>query len=526
MVRTAGRTCTTAADAAGRLVRMERHIVGSVSTPPLLPDVRHHSADAIRRVHRYLLGTAPHDGIQLLLPFAGMPYFYREGDTVRVVTAGREDGVRCGVSEDGGRSWVSSPSFELQLPAPPAQFSSCSPGGHATQAFQGAQGFVCLGRHQDRTGEEASKENSQPHLAMIWTRSFPLGDSNQDVFECYSRTQQSRTQQQPAATGGPLEWTESCCVNPGHDKGAPLACTLRQLRSGRLIQPVRYLHWGGAHLQKGTKTVIGGELIEMYTENMHGHHPELEAAYVYFSDDCGSSWKRSVGDVIGWHADGWGNIVTIDEPSVEELPSGQLLMVARSLVGRLVLAFSDDSGEHWGMPIVSQLASDSAPAVLRRLPGGEVLCVWNQQSASECRRGLRRCRLSCALTRDGRHWFSFRTLEHHSSYVPAREGEPVEVEPQAQLVRALDDPGPLPSEFGNSSYPTVDVVDDHVFISFAHSGSPAGTEFTPDPQTQTTPHRVIFTEGVGFPPFTKYNARKVRILPVSWFYAGAGSIDT
>ena len=405
-----------------------------------------------------LLENGTRDGDQLLLALAGSPAFVpREDGRLGVMTSA---GAR-GVSDDGGRTIEALNT--LRLPEPPAKEQGTVMGGHA--GFNGPMGFVKM---------------SSGKLGMTWTQTYPVG-GNMDVFRfCF------RTSDDDGDT-----WSEDVLVNIGQDKGAPLFGTLRQLAGGRLIQPVRWLHWGGPQLRKCSVCTCDGEVLD---HEGHGHHPELEIAYCYYSDDEGKTWSRSIGDVIVWFQDGWGNFLTIDEPSVEELPDGRVLMIARTLVGRLLTSFSEDGGTTWSIPEVTHIASDGAPCMVRRIPEtGDILCVWNQQSTNEIRRGLRRCRLATALTRDGVTWEHFRTIEWHPHV--SERSEYIKPEEKIQLTRALDDVGELPEGFGCSSYPTVDVNGDEVIIAYHHT--------------------------IGRHPKSAYGALKYRILPVAWFYEKA-----
>ena len=166
-------------------------------------------------------------------------------------------------------------------------------------------------------------------------------------------------------------------------------------------------------------------------------------------------------------------------------------MLARSLVGRLVRSYSEDDGTTWSIPEVMDIASDGAPCATRRIPEtGDILCVWNQQSANEIRRGLRRCRLSSAITRDGLKFEHFRSVEWHP-HVPECS-EYIVPEEKIQLTRALDDIGILPDSYGNSSYPTIFINGEEVIISYPH--------------------------GRGRHPKSTIHAMKHRILPLGWFY--------
>jgi len=402
-----------------------------------------------------LLESGTSDGYKQSLPFGEYPAFIpREDGRLGVIT---QSGNR-GVSDDGGRSFK--PLDAVKLPDAP-KFEEPTLGGIG-DSYNGVAGVVKM---------------TSGKIGMTWTQVYPAG-GDMTAVRFFFRTSDDEGE----------TWSEDVRVNEGDDKGVSYFGTLRQLASGRLIQPVYLGFYGGNHLRKCSVSTCEGEVMD---HEGHGHHPEFAMSYCYFSDDEGATWSRSLGDIIGWFQDGWGNFLPIDEPALEQLPDGRLMMVIRSLVGRILVSFSDDEGTTWGIPEVTHISADAAPMMTRRLPEtGDILCVWNHQSTNEIRMGYRRCRLASAITCDGKTWKHFRSIEWHP-HVPERS-EYIEPEEKIQLVRALDDVGELPQGYGSSDYPTVDVYGDEVIICYGHS--------------------------VGNHPKNIQYSHIHRILPVSWFY--------
>jgi len=269
-------------------------------------------------------------------------------------------------------------------------------------------------------------------------------------------------------------WSEDILINPTGEPGMPYhGEPLRLTSSGRLVVPARTCVSGGKHLRAGE----------------HARSPEFDISYVYYSDDEGRTWSRCEGMVLGWMYDGWGNMAPTDEPGVDELADGRLMMLARSWVGRLLQSFSEDGGEHWSMVEPSPLASSYSPCALKRIPStGDLLCVWNQVSANEIRQGKRRCRLSAAITSDGKTWKHFRTLER---FTRMSEADRIELDELLIMCRSLDDIE-FPADFGCADYPTIAFHEDDVIVSYAR------------------------VHGVGE---ELVSAMKIRVLPLEWFYA-------
>ena len=257
---------------------------------------------------KLLVGGAT-DGDQVLVPFGGQAACYArdDGSLGAISTSGER-----GLSRDGGRSWQMLD--RITFPDPPSSFEGAAGGGFL--GYNGPAGVVKM---------------ADGRLGMTWVQSYAMG-RNHDKFDFYFRTSSDEGE----------TWSDDVLVNIAADKGAPFYDTLRQLDSGRLIQPVRWLFWGGAHNVGYATATVDGEIVD---HEGHLHHPEFEPAYCYFGDDDGTTWSRSQADILGYVQDGWGNYVSMDEPTLEQLPDGRLLLLARSSLGRLMRCFSEDGGE-------------------------------------------------------------------------------------------------------------------------------------------------------------------------------------
>ena len=134
----------------------------------------------------------------------------------------------------------------------------------------------------------------------------------------------------------------------------------------------------------------------------------MEIAFVYYSDDQGQTWSpfKEYGCLMGWFdfegvVNGNCGVTPCDEPMVAETNDGRVLLFARSTVGRILYSCSRDDGKTWGAVKPTELTSSYSPSRLRRIPQtGDLICVWNQVSHAEIRRGYLRGRLSAAISRD------------------------------------------------------------------------------------------------------------------------------
>ena len=136
---------------------------------------------------------------------------------------------------------------------------------------------------------------------------------------------------------------------------------------------------------------------------------------MYYSDDAGSTWLRSHGEISvklveGGHIYAYSDFV---EPAAVELHDGRVLCFGRTRLGQLYQSFSDDQGLTWSEAEPTSLASSYSPASLKTIPEtGDILCVWHQTSGQEIADGLGRMRMSCAVSKDdGESWTHFNNLE-------------------------------------------------------------------------------------------------------------------
>jgi BNR repeat-like domain len=290
-------------------------------------------------------------------------------------------------------------------------------------------------------------------------------------------------------------WSEEKQINVPGVTASPYHDVLTQLESERLVLPVRWLISGRFPEMKNAGA-FGTFQGKRFQVEGHAHWPEMDTTFVYFSDDEGKTWKASKTEVVIWHKDGFGGMWPCDEPGIAQLKDKRLLMFMRTTLGRIYATTSKDGGENWHMPRPSTLAMSYSPCRMRCIPTtGDLLCIWNQLSAEEIRRGYRRGRLSLAIsTDDGKTWKNFKSL-----YTSAGLKEQARVKPEKEIgmVRARKDVGELPAQYGLAHYPNAHFVKDHVFITF---GVREGLRLRGD--------KVEMLPG----------QRKLLIRPIKWLY--------
>lgn len=153
-----------------------------------------------------------------------------------------------------------------------------------------------------------------------------------------------------------------------------------RLKSGRIVLPAHGVLGGGPYQGGGSK---------------------LES-FMYLSDDGGRSWRRSAD---GLTAVGRG----CHEPTVVELRDGRLLCYLRTTNACIYRSTSADGGDHWTVPEPTELIAPDSPPLLKRMPTGDLLLVWNRVAS---KKNMPRTPLTTAVSRDdGATWEHVRHLE-------------------------------------------------------------------------------------------------------------------
>ena len=295
--------------------------------------------------------------------------------------------------------------------------------------------------------------------------------------------------------------------------GGPYHDAMIQTSAGRLVMPSRICHSNNRHpgLEYDRVSSFGWWQGRRLQVSGHYHYPEIDIAAVSFSDDDGRTWRQCEGQLMGWFdaegiPNGRGGITAVDEPSVAECADGRLMLMGRSTVGRLVQSTSEDGGETWAPILPADLASSYSPPRLRRIPStGDLLCVWNQVSRDEIKRGYRRGRLSAAISKDsGGSWEHFRSIEVSEGMEDVeRIGPQVPISP----VIGLPELGSLPDGFATFDYANVWFSGDKVVLHYARSWVEADED-----------GEEAVTLGERHGTAKKPREMVLRIYPLEWFY--------
>lgn len=305
---------------------------------------------------------------------------------------------------------------------------------------------------------------------------------------------------------GGKTWSDPVVCNPPYISAQSLQDVMLRTSSGRIIFPL-YNCFGQGAWRDEDAPVPGGFLATGHFVGTDAHYfdPHFGACFICYSDDDGRSWQINQDGQLFIIQDHQSHYSPVWEPSVTEVSPGRLLMIMRTGLGRLYQAWSQDDGTTWSRPQPTALASDHSPGQIRKLPNGDLLCVWSQHSAEEVRGGYTRTRISSAVSRnEGGVWEFFQNVESMHEETFAAPGPIETVRPQQ--VHALPgrpavvfDPKyarPLRAGIGRWSYPSVYVMNDRVLISHTYQRY-EGSQLLKDGGNS-----------------------RLKVLPIEWFYGG------
>lgn len=189
---------------------------------------------------------------------------------------------------------------------------------------------------------------------------------------------------------------------------------MRQFSSGRLALPLNLY-----------------TDFENHSDGCFTGGPHNDAGMLY-SDDYGRSWRLSQTvslknenilkpSRINWRWNyAWEHLIKMvditQEPGVEELPDGRIMLYVRTWLGCMYAAYSEDGGLHWGdFHAVPDLIAPDGPESIRRIPGtGNLLCLYNDRSRLKYGDVAFRWRtpLTAAISADcGRSWRNIGNVE-------------------------------------------------------------------------------------------------------------------
>jgi len=193
-----------------------------------------------------------------------------------------------------------------------------------------------------------------------------------------------------------------------------------QLRTGRIVIPVGYFR-SGSQPPSNTKTVGSAFEADLKADKKSRDRISWDdpigiwESTTYYSDDEGTSWKRSPAVLtIPVPTDYPGRHPGACEPVILELKDGRVWMLIRNQTGYLYESFSAD-GVSWSEPRATRFLSSDSPASVVRLPGGEIVLVWNNCLHPAPRDGAfiytGRDALHAALSPDeGKTWVGYREI--------------------------------------------------------------------------------------------------------------------
>ena len=131
----------------------------------------------------------------------------------------------------------------------------------------------------------------------------------------------------------------------------------------------------------------------------------------FYSDDKGTTWKRSETELTVHNEDG--KRLVAQEPGLVERKDGSILMFIRSDAGAQLYSESKDGGVTWSDPTISTLQSPVSPATIERIPSnGDLVAIWNDHNGIPDELRGKRTPFTIAISKDeGKTWQNHLTLE-------------------------------------------------------------------------------------------------------------------
>ena len=128
--------------------------------------------------------------------------------------------------------------------------------------------------------------------------------------------------------------------------------------------------------------------------------------FSYYSDDNGKTWNAG-GQVAN------PNNITLQEPGLVELKTGDVMMIIRSSGGVQHKSYSKDRGQTWSTVEPTNIKSPVSPATIERIPStGDLLMVWNNNGGDNPAIKGKRTPLTIAVSKDdGQTWEHVKNLE-------------------------------------------------------------------------------------------------------------------
>ena len=176
---------------------------------------------------------------------------------------------------------------------------------------------------------------------------------------------------------------------PGTGYGGPVPNRAIQHSSGRILLPCR---------------VSLDKLVSTH-------------AYCFYSDDQGKSWNKSPLITTPKGSTGRRTGPATEEPAIVELKDGRLMMFLRCYLKSMYVSYSSDRGATWSQPTSSGIPSPGSMPLVKRLPDGNILLIWNYAPLEKNAGPFPRTQITSAVsTDDGKNFSSIRLLDGSTDF--------------------------------------------------------------------------------------------------------------